>query len=40
MGDLDGRRPSVEHDNLMAPIELVGFAGIEAQGTWLAGDLH
>lgn len=31
MDDLDRRGRAIDHDNLMAPIELIGFSGIEAE---------
>lgn len=31
MGDLDRRRHAIDQNDLMAPVELIGFAGIEAQ---------
>ena len=32
MGHFDGGRRPIDHDNLVAPVELIGFAGRKAQG--------
>ena len=37
MGDFDCRRHSIDQDNLMAPVELIGLARIEAQRNIGAG---